>query len=471
MAEADVVVIGGGPAGLMACVGAARAGARVKLLEKGDRLGRKLLISGGGRCNVTNARGIEHILDNIPGNARFLQSVLRQWSNEDIANFFAQLGVALKEEDRGRLFPVTDRSDTVLKALVGHIGDLGVEICLQSPVQGLVVTAEEGGKPAESAHRLPGDLSSIQGTAPGSHPKRVQGVVLAGGRRMEAGAVVVATGGCSVPKTGSTGDGYRFAEAAGHRIVDVYPTSVPLLADDWWVRERVLQGVSLYGVLITLFSHRGKALCREEGDVVMTHFGLSGPAALRVSQYAVREQLKSGAGALRMTIALFPEETVEQVSERLQALARLHPRRSLRNTLREVTVERLAQLVCGLAGQDADVEVCNLSRPHWHSVASQLQGLTMNVTGTLGLEKATVTGGGVNVKEIDPSTMASRVTHGLYFAGEVMDVHAHTGGYNITVAFSSGYVSGTAAARSALAAAAWAKSPVMHEKERSAWMT
>ncbi|MCY0903066.1 MAG: aminoacetone oxidase family FAD-binding enzyme, partial [Firmicutes bacterium] len=434
MAEADVVVIGGGPAGLMACVGAARAGARVMLLEKGDRLGRKLLISGGGRCNVTNARGIEHILDNIPGNGRFLQSVLRQWSNEDIAHFFAQLGVALKEEDRGRLFPVTDRSDTVLQALVGHIGDLGVEICLQSPVQALVVTDDDGGQPAESGHGLSGYRSSIHAAATdGSPAKRVCGVVVGGGRRIAARAVVVATGGCSVPKTGSTGDGYRFAEAAGHRIVDVYPTSVPLMADDWWVRERVLQGVSLYGVRITLWSSRGKALCREEGDVVMTHFGLSGPAALRVSQYAVREQQKSGAGALRMTIALFPEETVEQVSGRLQALARLHPRRSLRNTLREVTVERVAQLVCGLANQDADAEVCNLSRAQWHSVASQLQGLAMNVTGTLGLERATVTGGGVNVREIDPSTMASRVTHGLYFAGEVMDVHAHTGGYNITV--------------------------------------
>ncbi|MCY0875344.1 MAG: aminoacetone oxidase family FAD-binding enzyme [Firmicutes bacterium] len=416
--DPQVIVVGGGPAGLMAAVGAARAGARVRLLEKGDRLGRKLLISGGGRCNVTNARGVDHILENVPGNARFLQSVLRTWSNEDIMAFFTDLGVKLKEEDRGRMFPVTDRSDTVLNALIDHLHELSVEIRFGAAVEGLI-RGEQG---------------------------QIVGVELVGGGRMTGGSVVVAVGGCSVPKTGSTGDGYRLAKSVGHRIVDLYPTSVPLTAaDDWVVRDRALQGVSLYGVKLALYGQRTKALCQEEGDIVFTHFGLSGPAALRVSQYAVKALRDSDAKELRLTINTLPGLTREDLRARLRQMAADHPRRSLKNTLRELVPERLADLLSSFLQDVGETEACHVKVAHWERISELLQALPMRINGTLGLERATVTGGGVDVREINPQTMGSKMAEGLYFAGEVLDVHAHTGGYNITVAFSTGYVAGRSA--------------------------
>lgn len=413
----DVIVIGGGPAGLLAAIGASRAGARVQLLEKGDRLGRKLLISGGGRCNVTNSRGIEHIMENIPGNGRFLHSVLRQWSNEDIVTFFAELGVQLKEEDRGRLFPVTDRADTVLQALLRHLDELGVDIRLHAVVSDVIVS-DDG---------------------------RVQGVVL-GKQQLAAEAVIIAAGGCSVPKTGSTGDGYGWAEKAGHRIVDVYPTSVALTACDDWIVERSLQGVSMYGVELTLYNSKAKVVCREEGDVVFTHFGLSGPAALRVSQYVVKELRQSGSHEVALSINLFPSLSKSEFLTKWREMAFSHPRRSLKNTIREQVPERIADLACSQLQLAPDIAATTVSSIQWEHLTAWLQSMPLRISGTLGLERATVTGGGVHVKEIDPSTMASKLARGLYFAGEVMDVHAHTGGYNITVAFSSGYVAGKSAA-------------------------
>ncbi len=413
----DILIVGGGPAGLMAAISAAHVGARVLMLEKGERLGKKLLISGGGRCNVTNARGTDYILRNIPGNPRFLQSVFTQWSSEDIMSFFEGLGVALKEEDRGRMFPVTDRSSTVLSALVKHLQDMAVDVIFKAAVDRL--WTDDG---------------------------KLSGVFLNDGRMISAPCVVVATGGCSVPETGSTGDGYVLAKQAGHTIIPPYPTSVPLLCNDFFIRDRLLQGVSLKDIEQTLYDSKGKVITREEGDMIFTHFGISGPATLRTSQYAVKAMQKSDVNSLLLAIDLVPCKSADVLHKALRDAMLQQPKRTFQNLLKDHLPNRLAELVVRLL-QIADDHVCaNVSTKALEEALKLLKAFPVHVNGSLGLKRATVTGGGVNVKEINPSTMESKILSGLFFAGEVIDVHAHTGGYNITVAFSTGYVAGHHAA-------------------------
>ncbi len=441
-ADLPVAVIGGGPAGLMAAIGAARQGIQTVLLEKGDRLGRKLLISGGGRCNVTNARGTAHIIENIPGNGRFLYSSLAKWSSDDIISFFTLLGVPLKEEDRGRMFPVTDKAMTVLNALQRELSSLAVDVRLRSTVSALDFEEDTG------AYRIA--LHGESDTA------------------VRAGAVVVAAGGCAAPETGSTGDGYVFAQRFGHTLVPPYPTSVPLVSNDALIVERHLQGLSLRGVALTLYDPRGKVATREEGDVIFTHFGLSGPAALRVSQYAVKLLQKNPGAQLKLAIDTMPAVARDQFLDNVRQWVEKHPRRGFRTVLKDVVgesrgsqasaghaariamqdavPERLIETAWRKLGFAADQIAADVSKKQVEALYEFLKHFPMNISGTLGMNRATVTGGGVSLKGIDPRTMGSKLAAGLFFAGEIMDVHAHTGGYNITVAFSTGYVAGTAAA-------------------------
>jgi predicted Rossmann fold flavoprotein len=421
MEQHDVIVIGGGPAGLMAAVAAAEAGARVLLLEKGNRLGRKLIISGGGRCNVTNRKPFEELIRQIPGNGRFMYSALSRFGPEQIIRFFEELGIPLKEEDHGRMFPVSDRAVTVANALIQRIQRLGVTIRLEAPVDRLILTED-----------------------------RCEGVVLRTGEEIRARAVVVAVGGKSVPRTGSTGDGYAWAEAAGHTVTPLYPTEVPLTASDWWVQERTLQGLSLRDVALTLYDPKGKRLTTERGDMIFTHFGLSGPASLRTSHYVSVAHLKNGMVPLRLTIDLLPDRTVDELVRDGMDLALREPKRSVKHLLKPWLPERIIPLVLGLAGLGPETTCAHLPRERWRAVCQVVKAFPVTVTGTLSLEEAFVTGGGVSVKEIDPKTMQSKLKRGLFFAGEVMDVHAHTGGYNITVAFASGHVAGWSAAKLAL---------------------
>lgn len=259
---------------------------------------------------------------------------------------------------------------------------------------------------------------------------------------------MVAVGGASVPATGSTGDGYAWARQAGHTITTLYPTEVPLRCSDPFIRERRLRGLSLREVALTLYDPKGKRLTSQVGDMIFTHFGLSGPAALRVGHYVSVARMKHGPVDLRLAIDLLPGRNEEQVYQESLAEAQAEPKRAVKNVLRLVP-ERILPLLLEMAAIDPATTYAHLSRDRWRQLAKLIKGFPLTVTGTLKLEEAFITGGGVSVKEVDPSSMASKLMEGLYFAGEVLDVHGHTGGYNITIAFSTGHAAGRHAAAAA----------------------
>ena len=414
----DVIVIGGGPAGLMACVGALRQHARVLLIEKGEKLGRKLIISGGGRCNVTNNKDIDEMVRQIPGNGRYMYTAFHQFGPKEIIRFFESLGVALKEEDNGRMFPVTDKAVTVAETLIRHIRDHGVAFRLNAPVDRIEYA--EG---------------------------RVRGVRLQSGELLEAPAVVIAVGGMSVPRTGSTGDGYAWAREAGHTITELFPTEVPVLSNTPWIKDKTLMGLSLRGVDLVLLDGRGKKLTTQHGDMLFTHFGVSGPAGLRLGHYVSVARRKKPGELLTLEIDLFPAKAVDEIYAETLKLAEAEPKKAVKNVLKGYVPERMVPLLLELVELPGDTTFAHLPKAKWQALARLIKHLPLTVTGTQSIEEAFVTGGGVHTKEIDPRTMGSKLMAGLYFAGEVMDVHAHTGGYNITIAFSSGHAAGTAAAK------------------------
>lgn len=412
----DVIVIGGGPAGLMAAAAAAEHGARVLLLDKGDKLGRKLAISGG-RCNVTNNVSTEEIIRHIPGNGRFLYSPFSTFNNRDIIAFFEELGVQLKEEDNGRMFPVSNDANSVVEALLRRIRQLGVNIRVHTPVHGLSMNKD-----------------------------RVTGVRLAGGETIPCRAVVIAVGGKSVPHTGSTGDGYAWAIAAGHTVTELFPTEVPLTSDEPFIENRSLQGLSLRGVRLTVYNPKGKKLAEHTGDMLFTHFGLSGPIALRCSQFVVKILKKFPVNRVRLELDWFPEENVEALRNRLWKEWEKQPKKSVKNLLKEHLPDRAPPLLLEQAGIALQTPKAHIAKSSWLELCRLLKEFPVHVNGTLSIEKAFVTGGGVHLKEIVPKTMESKRKNGLYFAGEILDIHGYTGGYNITAAFSTGYTAGKHAA-------------------------
>lgn len=417
MSNYDVIVIGGGPSGLMASAAAAGRGASVLLIDKGAKLGRKLGISGGGRCNVTNIKETSELIAHIPGNGRFLYSSFDHFNNRDIIDFFEGLGIALKEEDNGRMFPVSDKAASVVSALVGKVRSLGVQIMTDSPVR--EVLYEEGA---------------------------VRGIRLESGQAFGAKAVIIATGGKSVPQTGSTGDGYPWAAAAGHTITELFPTEVPILSREAWIKSGELQGLSLRDVTLSVWNQRGKKVISHRGDMIFTHFGLSGPIALRCSQFLRQVQQKSGTDNVEMSIDLFPDLSLQEAESMLQNKLDLEPKKAIRNSLKGLLPERLIPLLLAWCSLDGEITGHHLPKTGLGALAALVKRMPVQVHGTRSLAEAFVTGGGVSLKEIDPKTMQSKLTAGLYFCGEILDIHGYTGGYNITAAFSTGYTAGKHAA-------------------------
>lgn len=413
----DCIVIGGGPSGLMAAVAAATCGARTLLIDKGDKLGRKLAISGGGRCNVTNAGDLDTIVKHIPGNGRFLYSAFHNFGNRDIIRFFEELGIRLKEEDRGRMFPVSDKAKTVVDALVGKVRSLGVDIRVHAPVARVLY---DGGAAA--------------------------GVVLQTGERIASRSVIIATGGKSVPHTGSTGDGYPWAEEAGHTITELYPTEVPITSSEPFIHEKTLQGISLRSIELTVWDPNGKRIVTHEGDMIFTHFGISGPAALRCSQFVVKARKKFGAKHILMSIDLFPGTNAEELRSTLEDMLKSEPKKAVKNVLRSLLQERLLLFLLAKAGISENAIYDNIGKSALQSFVHLCKRFEFWASGTLTIEEAFVTGGGVSLKEIDPRTMQSKLMAGLFFCGEILDIHGYTGGYNITAAFATGYTAGKSAA-------------------------
>lgn len=409
----DVIVIGGGPSGLMAAIAAGERKKKVLLVEKGNKLGKKLAISGGGRCNVTNRLPIEEIVKHIPGNGRFLYSPFTVYNNEDIIAFFEGLGVALKEEDHGRMFPVSNRAQDVVDALIRQLQRLHVEVRLNTPVSKLLMDEE-----------------------------KILGVRLADGLEVRSEAVIVAVGGKAVPQTGSTGDGYPWAERVGHTITTLFPTEVPVLSKEDFIQNRELQGLALREVAVSVLNKKGKVLVTHQMDMLFTHFGLSGPAILRCSQFIVKELMKTGYAPVTIRIQTLVHYNEETCLQYLNKLWKEDPKRAVKNVWKGIAPERWLLFLCERAGIDVQMTGTEIAQEKIRHLARLLVHFTMTVSGTQSLEKAFVTGGGISVKEIEPKTMASKKKNGLFFCGEILDIHGYTGGYNITSALVTGRIAG-----------------------------
>ncbi len=414
----DVVVIGGGPSGLMAAIAAGEKGLKVLLIDKGDKLGRKLAISGGGRCNVTNRLPVEEIIKHLPGNGKFLYSAFSIFSNEDIIKFFEKLGIELKEEDHGRMFPVSNKAQSVVDALLTQLEKLKVKVYTNCPVADLVY---------KDGH--------------------VSSVLLKNGTEVQAKSVVIAVGGKSVPHTGSTGDGYAWAKKAGHTITELFPTEVPVTSSETFITDKSLQGLSLRDIELSVLNPKGKPIISHRMDMIFTHFGLSGPAVLRCSQFVVKAMKKWNLAEVVMSLDVIPDKKEEAFFQEIVKLVKSEPKKSIKNTLKGLVPERYLFFLLEYNEIDPSEQGATISNEKIRAFVKSCKQFQIKVNGTLPLEKAFVTGGGVSVKEIEPQTMGSKLMEGLYFCGEILDVHGYTGGYNITSALVTGRLAGTNAAK------------------------
>lgn len=383
----DTIVIGGGPAGMMATISSSFYGQTTLLLEKNRKLGKKLAGTGGGRCNVTNNGSLDDLLAGIPGNGRFLYSVFSQFDNQDIVRFFTENGVKLKVEDHGRVFPASDRSQTIIQALTDKIAELGGQVRCQVEVT---------------------SVKKIDG----------QFVIKSKDETWTADRLIVTTGGKSYPSTGSTGFGHDIARHFQHTITDLEAAESPLLTD---FPHKALQGISLDDVTLHYSKHH------ITHDLLFTHFGLSGPAALRMSSFVKGGEI--------LTLDSVPHYSKEELTENLEK----NREKSLKNVLKAYLPERLAEFFA----QDLPEKVKQLSPKEIDVVLEKVKELPIPVTGKMSLAKSFVTKGGVSLKEINPKTLESKLVPGLHFAGEVLDINAHTGGFNITAALCTGWVAGS----------------------------
>lgn len=405
----NIVVVGGGAAGMMAAITAARNGNKVILLEKNEKLGKKIFITGKGRCNFTNAGDMEDLLNSVVTNKKFLYSAFNGFSNYDCMGFFDELGLKFKIERGNRVFPESDHSSDVIAALNAQMKKLGVDIWLNAEVA--EVTQKNG------------EFYSVR---------------LKSGKEIKGDSLIIATGGNSYQSTGSTGDGYRFAKSLGHSVTPILPALVPFVVKEEWEKE--LQGLSLKNVNVTVMDEK-KVIYSEFGEMLFTHFGVSGPTVLSASSYAA-SIIKNK--PLKLVIDLKPALNEEQLDDRILRDFDEQKNKSFKNSLDRLLPKKLIPVVIDLSRINGDKKVNEITKSERLRLVEQLKNFTLTLTGLRGFNEAIVTQGGVNVKEVNPTTLESKLVKNVYFAGEVLDVDAVTGGYNLQIAWSTGYAAAQA---------------------------
>ena len=403
----DVIVIGGGAAGLMAAAAAGENGKKVAVLERNERTGRKILVTGKGRCNVTNNCNSDTLINNVRTNGKFLYSAFKSFDSSDTINYIESLGVSLKTERGNRVFPVSDKAMDIADALLKGAKKNGVTI-------------------------IKGRVNEIL-----RDENKVKGVRTEDGEEFYCEKIILATGGMSYSGTGSTGDGYKLAEAVGHTVTAIRPSLVPLCIKEGFCAK--LMGLSLKNVKLSLFEEgKAKPIYSEMGEMLFTHFGISGPLVLSASAH----MRYLGKKNYYCVLDLKPALNIEQLDKRIQRDFSENANKDFKNSLDSLLPQKMIPIMVNMSGISADTKVNQISREQRLNFVSLLKNIKMTVTATRDIEEAIITSGGISVKEINPATMQSKILSGLYFAGEIIDVDAYTGGFNLQIAFSTGYLAG-----------------------------
>lgn len=409
-----VIVVGGGAAGMFAAIAAAKNGHQVTLYEKNEKLGKKIFITGKGRCNITNAADMEELFDAVVTNSKFLYSSFYGYTNQNVIDFFEDAGVPVKIERGNRVFPISDHSSDVIRTLEREMKKVGVKVCLNTEVKSVEAEKDKFNK-----------------------------VVLKDTTTQAADACIVATGGLSYRSTGSTGDGFRFAENVGHKVTQCFPSLVPMETKEPWICE--LQGLSLRNVEAKILDGK-KELYKDFGEMLFTHFGVSGPLIISASSYVGKKFMDKNGQKKELTleIDLKPALTEEQLDQRVLRNFEENHNRQFKNAITKLFPTKLIPVMLELGGIDPEKKVNSIEKEERKQFVHLIKHFRMTLTGLRGYLEAIITKGGVNVKEIDPGTMESKLVKGLYFAGEVLDLDALTGGFNLQIAWSTGYAAGNA---------------------------
>ena len=400
---AKVIVIGAGPAGIMAAIHAPKKH-NVTILDGNDRIGKKLFITGKGRCNVTNSKDISEFFDYIPGNPHFLYSALYSYTNEDTMNFFENVGIKLKVERGGRVFPMSDKSSDIIKGLSIGLKESNVQVKLNSKVTNIIYDAN-----------------------------KIVGVEINNSTKLYGDYFIIATGGASYPLTGSRGEGQKFAKKLGHTIIELKPSLVPIELNEPWLKD--LMGLSLKNISLSILKNN-KVLYKNQGEMLFTNYGISGPLVLSGSRYVKNE------GSYEASIDLKPALNESELDKRIQKDFLKYQNKEFKNALDDLLPKKLIPLIINLSNIPLDKKVNVITKEERKKLLHILKDLRVKIKGLRPIEEAIVTAGGVNTLEIDPSTMKSKIISNLSFAGEVIDVDAFTGGYNVQIALSTGYIAG-----------------------------
>ena len=461
----QVIIIGGGPAGMLAAISSARNGNKVTILEKMDMLGKKILVTGKGRCNITSSLPIDDFIKNIPGNGMFMYSSFSNFDNQDILNILKDEGVETKIERGNRIFPVSDKADDVRKALIRVVKKLGVNIILNAKVKEILVKEEEDFILKEKEQKdislkkecdevknkkMDGD-NNTKNNIIDKIGKKVYGVrAIINGKEetILADKVILATGGKSYSGTGSTGDGYELAQNVGHSITKIRPSLVPLTVKDNISLKlcQKMQGLSLRNVSIKFIdTNKNKVIYEDFGEMLFTHFGVSGPVILSASAHLLRykkidELLK--AGKIILSIVLKPALSKEKLDERVLRDFKEEKNKEFKNSLDKLLPKKMIDVVIQLSEINPEKRINEITKSERENLVKVLKGLEIEISGFRPIEEAIITSGGINIKEINPKTMESKLVHGLFFAGEIIDVDAYTGGFNLQIAYSTGYTAG-----------------------------